>query len=358
MGFSRQEYWSGLPFPSPRDLPNPGIEPRSPALQADALTSKPQGKPTYMQGRWGAKLWCLEGYVSKCIFSLESSADDRFIRCKYSWCFSRKKVSVPYLALVFLLPVGAHTPLWFSLEQFPPLVLVQFDIRNKIHVLIRHLTNGELLLSSRSRWRGSQLSGWAATVLGSFLHVSSVWAAQCVRPRQLMFGSWRASYRITSWKADGPSVPGHASEIAALKWYHLEYWFSEACLSFIRCDNETLYTVRNPHGPHTASSLPTVHNYTALPPPCPFHVAHCCFSVNTLGLFSKSIWNTLPCFYSSDSIPQAGIAWLCGWQDKWCLHMSSDENVSFRRTLFFAGGGGRCHTALVLYFLLNKCQSI
>ena len=39
MGFSRQEYWSGLPFPSPGDLPNPGIEPRSPALQADALTT-------------------------------------------------------------------------------------------------------------------------------------------------------------------------------------------------------------------------------------------------------------------------------------------------------------------------------
>ena len=43
MGFSRQEYWSGLPFPSPGDLPNPGIEPRSPALQADALTSEPPG---------------------------------------------------------------------------------------------------------------------------------------------------------------------------------------------------------------------------------------------------------------------------------------------------------------------------
>ena len=41
MGFSRQEYWSGLPFPSPGDLPNPGIEPKSPAFQADALTSEP-----------------------------------------------------------------------------------------------------------------------------------------------------------------------------------------------------------------------------------------------------------------------------------------------------------------------------
>ena len=47
MGFSRQEYWSGLPFPSPGDLPNPGIEPRSPALQADALPSEPPGKPKH-----------------------------------------------------------------------------------------------------------------------------------------------------------------------------------------------------------------------------------------------------------------------------------------------------------------------
>ena len=45
MGFSREEYWSGLPFPSPEDLPNPGTEPRSPALQADALPSEPPGKP-------------------------------------------------------------------------------------------------------------------------------------------------------------------------------------------------------------------------------------------------------------------------------------------------------------------------
>ena len=45
MGFSRQEYWSGLPFSSPGDLTDPGIEPRSPTLQAEALTSEPPGKP-------------------------------------------------------------------------------------------------------------------------------------------------------------------------------------------------------------------------------------------------------------------------------------------------------------------------
>ena len=44
MEFSRQEYWSGLPFPSPGDLPNPGIEPSSPTRQADALLSEPPGK--------------------------------------------------------------------------------------------------------------------------------------------------------------------------------------------------------------------------------------------------------------------------------------------------------------------------
>ena len=45
MGFSRQEYWSGLPFPSPGDLLDPGMEPGSPAFQADSLPSEPQDKP-------------------------------------------------------------------------------------------------------------------------------------------------------------------------------------------------------------------------------------------------------------------------------------------------------------------------
>ena len=45
-GFSRQEYWSGLPFPSPGDLPGPGIKPRSATSEADALPSEPPGKPS------------------------------------------------------------------------------------------------------------------------------------------------------------------------------------------------------------------------------------------------------------------------------------------------------------------------
>ena len=49
MEFSRPEYWSGLLFPSPGDLPNPGIEPRSPALQEDSLPAEPPGKPQLYQ---------------------------------------------------------------------------------------------------------------------------------------------------------------------------------------------------------------------------------------------------------------------------------------------------------------------
>ena len=45
MGFSKQKYWSGLPCPPPGDLPNPGIEPRSPALQVDSLPTEPPVKP-------------------------------------------------------------------------------------------------------------------------------------------------------------------------------------------------------------------------------------------------------------------------------------------------------------------------
>ena len=46
MGFSRQEYWSGLPFPSPGDLPDPRIKPTSPVLAVDSLTLSPLGSPT------------------------------------------------------------------------------------------------------------------------------------------------------------------------------------------------------------------------------------------------------------------------------------------------------------------------
>ena len=52
---TRQEYWNGMPFPSPGDLPDLGIEPRSPTLQADALPSEPQGKVPYERSKVNIK---------------------------------------------------------------------------------------------------------------------------------------------------------------------------------------------------------------------------------------------------------------------------------------------------------------
>ena len=62
MGFSRQEYWSGLSFPSPRDLPDPGVEPGSSSLEADALTSDPPGKPFKTGGNTSWNQDCQEKY--------------------------------------------------------------------------------------------------------------------------------------------------------------------------------------------------------------------------------------------------------------------------------------------------------
>ena len=52
MGFSRQEYWSGLPFPSPGDLPDPRIEPESPALQVDSVPLSLHGRPKFHEGEY------------------------------------------------------------------------------------------------------------------------------------------------------------------------------------------------------------------------------------------------------------------------------------------------------------------
>jgi len=64
MEFSRPGYWSGLPFPSPGDLPNPGIKPMSPTLQVDSLPAEPQGKPKYVCLFY----YCYVKSLSNCLF--------------------------------------------------------------------------------------------------------------------------------------------------------------------------------------------------------------------------------------------------------------------------------------------------
>ena len=80
MEFSRQEYWSGKPIPSPGDLPDSGIEPRSPALQVDSLPSESLGKPrsarvfTYLMSTQGIPKWNdLPRVIHQNTFSLPSS---------------------------------------------------------------------------------------------------------------------------------------------------------------------------------------------------------------------------------------------------------------------------------------------
>ena len=67
MEFSRQEYWSVLPFPSPGDLPDLGIEPGSPSLQADALASEPPGKPVTLRVQKARSLEVIHFCLTLCV---------------------------------------------------------------------------------------------------------------------------------------------------------------------------------------------------------------------------------------------------------------------------------------------------
>ena len=107
MGFSRQEYWSGLPFPSPGDLPDPGIKPRSPALEADALPSEPPGTPYWplSAGQWRTDLhYCVSAIIDR-LWShpaLSEEAESGGRQKALHICGSHIIVIVCFFVLVFL----------------------------------------------------------------------------------------------------------------------------------------------------------------------------------------------------------------------------------------------------------------
>ena len=117
MGFSRPEYWSRVPFPSPGDLPNPETEPRSLTLQADSLPAKPQQKPKNI-GVGG--LYLLQG-----IFPTQESNQD-LLHCRqilYQLCYegSPRSLLVIYFthSSVYMFGEGNGNPLQYScLENF------------------------------------------------------------------------------------------------------------------------------------------------------------------------------------------------------------------------------------------------
>ena len=109
MGFSRQECWSGLPFPSPRYLPNPGIETGSPTFQADSVPSEPPGKPTTQIWNWEQtmpQIWL--HYSLKYIIYI-------------SFLVSFKFNSVAHLCLTLCDPMDCSTPRPSVHHQLPEL---------------------------------------------------------------------------------------------------------------------------------------------------------------------------------------------------------------------------------------------
>ena len=126
MGYSRQEYWSVLPFPSPGDLPDPGIEPRSPALQADALPSEPPGKPSIWTSRIKVLTKCkyfpflFRGIQSLHFCLLYHVILRRFLKmvfiwfalhvCDITWLFAHSLNCSIFLTLILV----CEDSLWFS----------------------------------------------------------------------------------------------------------------------------------------------------------------------------------------------------------------------------------------------------
>ena len=138
MGFSRQECWSGLPFPSPGDFPDPGIEPRSPALQADALPSEPPGKPV-ISSCWNwqgsMRLPGTEVFLSSISARQDSSFDDlpwipmgrskqMLIKDGEEWEPKKKQTVKSYLGARSYIPISGYMQqyLWVILRilKFPP----------------------------------------------------------------------------------------------------------------------------------------------------------------------------------------------------------------------------------------------
>ena len=81
VGFSRQEYWSGLPFPPPGDLPDPGIEPRSPAVAGRFFTTEPPGKPMFLYAFCEYYVSSLSGRIPSMVIQISSLQNLGYITC-------------------------------------------------------------------------------------------------------------------------------------------------------------------------------------------------------------------------------------------------------------------------------------
>ena len=122
MGFSRQEYWSGLPFPSPGNLPDPGIEPGSPSLQADALTSEPPGKPAEVHKEGRINIW---KEINLIFFHL-------VLRCLLGISFLLMNWRRKWQPTPVFLPGKSHG--WRSLVGYSPWGHKESDTTERLHL--------------------------------------------------------------------------------------------------------------------------------------------------------------------------------------------------------------------------------
>ena len=132
MEFLRQEYWSGLPCPPPGDLPNPGIEPRSPALQVDSLPSVPPGKPmntgvgSYPFSRlfFWPRNWTGVSCIAGRFFTIWATREACFLAMWMSSCFS--------IICWKNCPLFIKLPLLFVKNQLPMFIWVWVSIVHRM----------------------------------------------------------------------------------------------------------------------------------------------------------------------------------------------------------------------------------
>ena len=122
MGFPRQEYQSGLPFLSPGDLPDPGIEPGSPASQADSLLSETPGRREIRNNMFPKKTEqsgmkskdgeiCLSWKTGHCTRGKEKKKKNRF-RQKFSWLYTREMEKLPCDSFYFVCDIRVRVTGW------------------------------------------------------------------------------------------------------------------------------------------------------------------------------------------------------------------------------------------------------
>ena len=105
MGFTRQEYWSGLPFPSPGDLPDSGIEPQSPSLQTDSLPSEPPGNPVLLIRVPDYSLLYTSPWLGRFLCSVSPQLMHEESCCRL-YCFAIEGI-MPHTSRIGLWPAGA-----------------------------------------------------------------------------------------------------------------------------------------------------------------------------------------------------------------------------------------------------------